>query len=369
MFPEQLVTQDMGGNLGEYAQFVCKICNLVVRTPLVLPCAHMFCSRCFDQWVEQMRPNVNCPTCQQVVRPQEVVHFEGTRSSGGAIALLYRLYSGMKVSCVYHPDLLHSPKPPLTPEAERAKASRASCTWRGALHDYASHLNSCMVHATVANEPARASRAYEPAQGCGYEPAYVPPQGVPALPSASLHEQLGVVVPSSASDECVRRGPDLGSSHVTGAFQAIAPWHSAEGGALSVQQGTVVWVSSYDASGDWAYARVLHGRESLQAHNEAHAWVPRAVLQRAVYPACSVFDAHGQVQGLSLSRGSLVHVYHREVSGWTYGARLERRKSLEADGNQMLGPEEVGWFPEACIAEPLTVPRMGFTVCDEGVLS
>jgi hypothetical protein len=89
----------------------------------------------------------------------------------------------------------------------------------------------------------------------------------------------------------------------------------------------------------------------MTAQDEAlpHAWVPRAVLQRAVYPTCSVFDAQGQVQGLSLSPGDLVHVYHREISGWTYGARLERLGSPDA------APEAVGWFPEACITEPLPV--------------
>merc|ERR1712113_261783 len=90
------------------------------------------------------------------------------------------------------------------------------------------------------------------------------------------------------------------------------------------------------------------------------AWVPRAVLQRAVYPACSTFDASGQAQGLSLNLGDLVHVYHREVSGWTYGARVERgtEKKLLISYQQELQQEDskdVGWFPEACIREPLPI--------------
>merc|ERR1719433_1636472 len=110
----------------------------------------MFCSGCFHQWVQQKRPHVICPTCEQAVRPQEVVHFEGRSStpSGGALALLHRLYSGMKVRCVYHPELLESK--PLTSEAESARASGVSCPWRGAMHDYASHLGTCKVHASVA---------------------------------------------------------------------------------------------------------------------------------------------------------------------------------------------------------------------------
>ena len=39
-----------------------------------------------------------------------------------------------------------------------------------------------------------------------------------------------------------------------------------------------------------------------------------AVLQWAVYAARSAYDAGSQAQGLTLSPGDLVHVYHREVS-------------------------------------------------------
>jgi len=288
VFPEQLVTPD--GALGEYAQFVCRICNLVVRSPLVLPCAHLFCSGCFSQWAQERRPHVECPTCSQQVKRQQLVHFESSSTPGGALGLLYRLYSGMKVRCVYDSELAR----PLTAEAGRARAQGLSCTWRGALHDYPNHLGSCPAHSSTKPDLEGSAQASIPAKeglSCAAQP------------------------------------------HVTGAFQALAPWHSPEVGALSIQRGASLWVSSTDESGEWAYARL----------GDAHAWVPRAVLQRAVYPARSTFDAHGQAQGLSLSPGDHVQVYHRETSGWTYGARL----ALEGS------PEQVGWFPEACIADPL----------------
>lgn len=60
------------------------------------------------------------------------------------MALLHRLYSGMKVRCVYDAELLE--RRPLTPEAAAAKTSGQSCTWRGAMHDYANHLSSCAAH-------------------------------------------------------------------------------------------------------------------------------------------------------------------------------------------------------------------------------
>lgn len=135
----------------------------------------------------------------------------------------------------------------------------------------------------------------------------------------------------------------------------LAPWHSSEAGALCVRQGATLWVTSTDESGEWAYASVLRGstgESSTRDSGQSHAWVPWALLQRAVYPTRSIFDARGQAQGLSLSQGDRVHVYHREASGWTYGARLDRHSG---DDWSKSGPEEVGWFPEACISDPLPV--------------
>lgn len=133
----------------------------------------------------------------------------------------------------------------------------------------------------------------------------------------------------------------------------LAPWYSNEAGALSVQQGTMLWVTSMDESGEWAYARVPTGMQVANGQN--HAWVPRAVLQRAVYPTRSMFDARGQAQGLTLNLGDLVHVYHRETTGWTYGARLDRCSAVASGATLTMIPEEIGWFPEACITEPLPV--------------
>ena len=92
----------------------------------------------------------------------------------------------------------------------------------------------------------------------------------------------------------------------TGTFLAIAPWHSPDAGALSLQLGSKLWVTSIDDSGEWAYAQLV---SPLSGTAPMAAWVPRAVLQRAAYPACSVFDAKSQAQGLSLGLGDLVHAH------------------------------------------------------------
>eukprot|EP00971_Amphidinium_carterae_P202413 4016200-Amphidinium_carterae.1 len=92
VYPEQVVTQQ-DGQLGEYAQFVCKICGLVVRAPAMLSCAHMFCQRCFSQWVQETKPDVRCPTCSQAMKPQDVVYFDGKGAQSAAYGLVYRLYT------------------------------------------------------------------------------------------------------------------------------------------------------------------------------------------------------------------------------------------------------------------------------------
>lgn len=358
------MTQDVGGALGEYQQFVCKICNLMVRNPLVLPCAHMFCKTCFNDWIQQKKPNVACPTCEQAVRPQEVVHFEARASAGnpcgGALALLHRLYSGMKVRCVYDPDLSDSKA--LTAEAERAKASGYHCGWRGAMHDYATHLSSCKAHGFATSSrsgaggvpsSARVAASCPQEEPLGSSSAAFSFQGklqVVKPPTATVLPSAAPVTPATALRS------DLAWTTITGAFQVLRTWHSLEAGTLAVQQGIALWVTSADESGEWAYARLLRLQHGVQPSSEAPppAWVPRALLQRAVYPACSAFDATGQSQGLTLSAGDLVHVYHREVSGWTYGARLMCDTS---DGlrRQFRQQAEVGWFPEACILEPLPI--------------
>merc|ERR1719221_2464854 len=117
------------------------------------------------------------------------------------------------------------------------------------MHDYTAHLGSCKVQAWV-NTRASAS-----------SPAAKPPAGSLPSPSAS----------SSA--------PAGDWAHITGAFQALAPWASRDAGALAVHQGSTLWVNSADDSGEWAYAQLLpQGRRPGQPE-PAPAWVPRALLQ------------------------------------------------------------------------------------------
>ena len=106
---------------------------------------------------------MECPTCSQQVKRQQLVHFESSSTPGGALGLLYRLYSGMKVRCVYDSELAR----PLTAEAGRARAQGLSCTWRGALHDYPSHLGSCPAHSSTKPDLEGSAQASIPAKAEG----------------------------------------------------------------------------------------------------------------------------------------------------------------------------------------------------------
>mmetsp|Transcript_76207 Transcript_76207/g.166320 ORF Transcript_76207/g.166320 Transcript_76207/m.166320 type:complete len:501 (+) Transcript_76207:264-1766(+) len=371
VFPEQLVTQDVGA-LGEYEQFVCKICNLVVRRPVVLPCAHMFCETCLDEWIEQRRPNVTCPMCDHAVSRKELVHFEARFSGGGALALLHRLYSGMKVRCIYHPDLEGSEAE--TPEAARARLMGLQCNWRGAMHDYKMHLeHRCKVQEAL-TDPANAATASTSSSskaavaasssggggqgGSGGRAAAgrgggggsggdgVTPSTSSAVPGAGMGDHPASPGRGAGATAAGEEEASFDEWHVQGIWQATAPWEATEAGVMSFDPGCLMWASETDASGYWFLAQKMEAPNDYALQAEK-AWVPHGFLRRAPFQACGSFDGLGQVQSLSFKVGDYLYVYHRETSGWTFGARVV----FGEDGN--CKEVERGWFPEGCVGEPL----------------
>jgi len=377
VYPEQVVTQQ-DGQLGEYAQFVCKICGLVVRAPAMLSCAHMFCQRCFSQWVQETKPDVRCPTCSQAMKPQDVVYFDGKGAQSAAYGLVYRLYSGMKVRCCYHKDLLAGT--PRSPAAEKAKAMGLSCTWRGALHDYTPHLANCEVHQRVA-EPAISSTAPPPApsaqvvsaSAAAKQPVCALANGNPAAPQSCSGASTGLQATRGAGN----RGIGAEVNHVNAGNQSASQTQAATSqssssprqtwyGAYQVtstcrlseevlQLGTELWVSNTDDSQGWAWAQLMRANSA-----SVSGWVPLASLQRSVYCVVQPFQVQQQdaSRGLSLNRGDMIHVYYRQASGWSYGARLERQAVPHNSGQSQLVTMEEGWFPEVCVADPLPVVPM-----------
>jgi hypothetical protein len=47
----------------------CSICFNNVETPVLTPCGHSFCSKCFFRWIQEKR---NCPNCRTPFVPETV---------------------------------------------------------------------------------------------------------------------------------------------------------------------------------------------------------------------------------------------------------------------------------------------------------
>jgi len=308
IYPEQLIA---GENLmDDYAQFICAICKLVARHPVMMrSCVHIFCDSCFRQYVNETRPNVCCPTCQQAVKKDDVVKLES--ATGAGLALLHRLYSGMKVRCVYHPETGEVD----SPEVAKAKRNRLSCKWSGALLDFTVHLGNCQVHAAVC-EP-RANPGSRGLSDGGLASASAPREAREAREARSLR---GICV-------------------VTEPYQVATP------GTLSVQRGMHVWVNDVgEHHAEWAWGQLYQDFQTVSDP----AWVPRCVLKQALYWVRGPFDREGQ----PAAQTSYLHLWGSEVvtvenfnNGWTYGTKMA--------GPHYNQPEESGWYPQACIGNPL----------------
>lgn len=260
-YPQQLLVDDPSARI----QFECTVCHRIVRKPVVLECAHLFCRGCLTDYG-------NCPTC--LIGYGELACLEQTR--GGALALLHRVYSGLKLRCLYHPDMRDQPW-------DELKKTTMTCEWRGFLQDYAKHLDTCAAHQATLNVPM---------------------------------SELGEMELSSDWNSDLANPP------------------------IDVKAGSVFHISSFDESKQWAYAFVGSASGALVG------WLPRNRLQRKVYqvtyPYCSNAGA-GETdcpnsEIISMEVGQGVVVYHRQGNGWVYGA-------VSAGDS-----ENVGWFPERCIA-------------------
>lgn len=307
IYPEQLIA---GENLmDDYAQFICAICKLVARHPVMMrSCVHIFCDSCFRQYVNETRPNVCCPTCQQAVKKDDVVKLES--ATGAGLALLHRLYSGMKVRCVYHPETGEVD----SPEVAKAKRNRLSCKWSGALLDFTVHLGNCQVHAAVCEPRGNPGRGLSDG---GLASASAPREAREAREARSLR---GICV-------------------VTEPYQVATP------GTLSVQRGMHVWVNDVgEHHAEWAWGQLYQDFQTVSDP----AWVPRCVLKQALYWVRGPFDREGQ----PAAQTSYLHLWGSEVvtvenfnNGWTYGTKMA--------GPHYNQPEESGWYPQACIGNPL----------------
>lgn len=303
VYPEQLIGP-AGGTLEDYAQFICGLCNLVSRHPCMMRgCAHIFCANCFKKWVDKTKPSVVCPTCRQAVTSSDVVQLETATAPG--LALCYRLYSGMKVRCVYHSDVTGE----LNEDHAKAKDRRLSCSWTGALLDFQTHLGNCQVHSAVC-ERSKTSRGGESSASAS-QPT---PQHAPAQPM-------------------VLRGMCLATED----YQAP--------GTLAVQRGMRVWVNETEQHPEWVSGQRCKNNDFTRISDPA--WVPRCFLKPALYLVRSPWECEKQgvpSSYLPLRVGEVVTVESLQ-NGWSYGRKMV--------GGPYYQPEESGWYPQACIGDPI----------------
>merc|ERR1711972_1119133 len=118
------------------------------------------------------------------------------------------------------------------------------------MHDYAGHLKHCTVHTSVTPQPSDAG---------GNSMSSTTVAAKEQAPSSASTAQPHRIEPTceESSLSSLRTRSELAWTQVTGAFQATSTWRSRDAGALSVERGMSVWVTSTDESGEWAYAQVL----------------------------------------------------------------------------------------------------------------
>eukprot|EP00397_Hematodinium_sp_SG-2012_P000800 GEMP01000801.1.p1 GENE.GEMP01000801.1~~GEMP01000801.1.p1 ORF type:complete len:1095 (+),score=286.67 GEMP01000801.1:1174-4458(+) len=243
-YPRQLLVDDASARI----QFECQVCHRIVRKPVVLECAHLFCRGC-------LVAHGKCPTCQ--VTYGELVCLEQTR--GGALALLHRVYSGLKLRCLYHPNSREQPW-------EELKAATKTCEWRGFLQDYARHLESCSAH-----------------------------QATLKMPMSELGEMQLTV--------------DWMSDHTSP--------------PIDVKAGSVFHISSFDESKQWAYAFAGTASGPLVGWLPGNILERKVYLVTYPYCATDGASGEKDCPNsefISMELGQGVAVYHRQGNGWVYGA-------------------------------------------------
>eukprot|EP00397_Hematodinium_sp_SG-2012_P001754 GEMP01001759.1.p1 GENE.GEMP01001759.1~~GEMP01001759.1.p1 ORF type:complete len:1328 (+),score=296.11 GEMP01001759.1:403-3984(+) len=187
VYPEQLVDADPQ----THQQFVCKVCTLLVRNPVVPVCAHVVCSNCLR--------GTTCPTCQKLV-PRRVML---ENSAGGALAFLLRIYTSMRVRCFFS-----LPSPGAHPLILIAREVGHSCTWRGSIYDYDKHVEGCVTQLRNHQQfhpPPRISATFHPSASKGPPPLRQHPPTPPPSP-------VPAPTPTAASTLTTAPTPALGST-------------------------------------------------------------------------------------------------------------------------------------------------------------
>eukprot|EP00929_Paragymnodinium_shiwhaense_P055464 TRINITY_DN27788_c0_g1_i1.p1 TRINITY_DN27788_c0_g1~~TRINITY_DN27788_c0_g1_i1.p1 ORF type:complete len:804 (+),score=168.89 TRINITY_DN27788_c0_g1_i1:277-2688(+) len=151
---------------GSDGSFVCPLCGFVMLKPIMSVCSHLFCSGCFQTYVERQVsehksknpgnvtvPKIQCPQagCERQLMKKDLSPLDKMDKDNetAAKSVLVRLRNNLRVRCVHHIDL-HSK--PFGKEAKKLAANKQdTCCWIGDLSAYDDHLSrDCVVEKLLA---------------------------------------------------------------------------------------------------------------------------------------------------------------------------------------------------------------------------
>eukprot|EP00347_Sterkiella_histriomuscorum_P007077 403350340 len=89
---------------------MCSICTEVFIDPTRIPCGHLYCRECIEQWCQNQQRAPSCPHCRQTFKRNQIVKDQ----------LAYNLINEFEIFC-----------------------PNRGCNWKGALESIQGHLPQC----------------------------------------------------------------------------------------------------------------------------------------------------------------------------------------------------------------------------------
>lgn len=326
-------------------EFICKICqvHVVGCEPKLARCSHLFCGDCIAKWFEaqprsqswaqraQSAGLVPCPVCKEPLH-QERDLFSVCASGQNESALLWRLLSGVKITCANNPKCRADGK----------------CTWVGEYGSYQKHIQTCK------NLPMEGAAL---------------PTGALVVPNSEFKNPVQV-----SRQDCSKRSNPLSSpcgvskdnrGHADESTaspkisQEDLPIASKDTVVLGTATSTDAAPSAAQASENCSLTALIQQLVVLDVDKEKEETTTKsasqplqpAAQQKPVEPAPAAsatlavraFAPDGSSQ-LGVQIGDLIQVLSKHESGWTYGRKVQEVAGVNAEN------ASAGWFPNWAIA-------------------
>lgn len=241
---------------------ICSLCHYVMSVPCMTRCSHLFCSDCFQSWVQakvmehkkgpnshRPMPGMPCPSCNESLKKADILPLD--QAQGPAAMLLQRRWRNIQLRCIHHPD--HFQFAFAKDSEQLSRKAGIECHWIGDQKSYESHLLECTVERELASITS----------------------GVPS----DFANSMGKVEPF-AEPEPVNLSGSLEEDDV-----CIVKYDFYSGGCpsmLSLKANDVVKIYDTMPTG-WAAGIRL---DSFMEEDGDPGWFPIRYLQRIQKPAC-----------------------------------------------------------------------------------